>query len=39
MYCAQGGNLETVKFLLQYKPDLTIKNKDGKTALDMAKRK
>lgn len=39
MYCVQNGDLATVKFLLQYKPDLTIKNNSGKTALDIAKEK
>lgn len=39
MYCAQSGNLATVKFLLQYEPDLTIKNNSGKTALNIAKEK
>ena len=36
MYCAYNGNINILNLLLQYEPDLKIKNKDGKTALDIA---
>uniref|UniRef100_UPI00404ADDB2 ankyrin repeat domain-containing protein n=1 Tax=Flavobacterium sp. TaxID=239 RepID=UPI00404ADDB2 len=37
MYCAQRGRMDVLKLLLQYNPDLTLKNNDKKTASEIAR--
>ena len=36
MYAVDERNTKIVELLLKYKPDLTLKNESGKTALDIA---
>ena len=37
MYAAEKGHIEIVKLLLDHGADINAKDKDGKTALDLAR--
>ena len=37
MYCAQRGRMDILKILLQYNPNLALRNNENKTAAEIAR--